>query len=479
MTAQQSPSRGPSAARSAAASVLIRVDEHDAYANLELNKQLRQHQLSSQDSAFVTELVSGTLREQLLYDEVIHRASGRSADSLDVVTRAILRMSAHQLLTLESPPYAVVNEAVDLQKQLGKRGGAGLVNAVVRRISERTKSEWLTELLHDTDSEDRRLSVTYSHQEWIIRAFREALRAEGREAELVPLLEADNTAPPVNLAVLTSAEDTRGSAASHDPQSHPEVTFTGPSPIGAVMRRGSPAALIRSIQAGDSSHVRVQDQGSQLAALALARVSRPADASHETWLDVCAGPGGKTAVLAFEAARAGASLRALELSEHRTELVREALSHAPIPVDVVTGDATTDEAYAGETFHRILVDAPCTGLGALRRRPDARLRKSIKDVGELVDTQREILEQAIQHLRPGGVVAYITCSPLLAETRGNVEAVLSRHPEVTELDARAVVASIAREPLDLPDAFRSVQLWPHRHGTDAMFISLLQRRLES
>lgn len=479
MTAQRRSLRGPSEARITALTILERVDENRAYANLELNQQLRQRRLSPQDSAFVTELVSGTLREQLLYDEVVSRASGRSMESLDVLTRNNLRMSAHQLLSLHSPPYAVVNEAVELQKSLGKRGAAGLVNAVVRRISERTKPDWIAELVDQTASEDRRLSVTYSHPQWIVRALREALRAEGREDELIALLEADNTAPSVNVAVLTRDGEIPDDSVFSDHLRLADIEFTGPSPIGGVIPRGSPANLLRPSVDSDEAQFRVQDQGSQLAALALARIATPTRSPHEAWLDVCAGPGGKTALLAWEAARAGASLRATELSKHRTQLVRDALSRAPISVDVVTADATTDEAYGRQLFDRILVDAPCTGLGALRRRPDARLRKSPSDVGDLVAAQSGILEKAVEHLKPGGVAAYVTCSPLLAETRTTVDVVLRRHPELTELDARAVVSSIVREPLDLPGAARSVQLWPHRHGTDAMFIALLQRRLES
>lgn len=467
-----------SPARLTALRVLCRVDEDGAYANLELNQELRRRHLSAQDAAFATELVSGTLREQLFYDGVIESASDRKVNALDVVTRNILRLSAHQLLSLSAQAYAAVNEAVELQKSEGNRGAAGLVNAVLRRVAERSKADWMRVLTSPDDTEDRVLSLRFSHPEWMIRALREALESEGRETELEELLAAHNDAPLVNLVAfpLTSQPLSDAELSELLPDS---VSVSGPSPLGAVMRQGSPATVIRASHDSARVDVRVQDQGSQLAALALTRASRDSAETSEAWLDLCSGPGGKTAILAAEASRAGATLRAVELSEHRARLVTEAVSRSPISVQVVTGDGTSDDAFGGESYDRILLDAPCTGLGALRRRPDARLRKVPADVPELVQVQRALLAAAVRHLKPGGLLAYVTCSPLLAETRLNVESVLAAHPELVERDASDIVTAIAREPLELASSHKSVQLWPHRHGTDAMFIALLQRRLDS
>jgi len=471
---QSSPRFSP--ARASALTVLCKVEDERAYANLALNQELRGAGLSQQDAAFTTELVSGTLREQLLYDEVLTVASGRPIESLDVITRNILRLSAHQLLTMKSKAYAVVHEAVELQKAMGQRGGAGLVNAVLRRVSERSKDQWIHDLTGSPASPERDLSLQFSHPQWIVRALREALHAEGRAHELRELLEADNVPPRVNLVMLhngTSALSSEGSEQLPD-----SVSISGPSPLGAILTQGSPAALTRSNKSARGQVLRVQDQGSQLAALAMSRGVRAPLSEHEEWLDLCAGPGGKTALLAAEASAARASLRAVEISEHRVNLVREALAQVNLPVNVVVADGTTPTAFAGHNFDRILVDAPCTGLGALRRRPDARLKKQPSDVGDLVTVQRKLLDAAASHLKPGGLLTYVTCSPLLAETRMQVDTLLAGHPELVELDAREVIQRIAREPLDLPSVHKSVQLWPHRHGTDAMFIALLQRRLE-
>jgi 16S rRNA (cytosine967-C5)-methyltransferase len=145
---------------------------------------------------------------------------------------------------------------------------------------------------------------------------------------------------------------------------------------------------------------------------------------------------------------------------------------------VKTADGTGPDAFGDELYDRILVDAPCTGLGALRRRPESRSRKAVSDVAALTQLQSKLLANALQHLKPGGVVAYVTCSPHLAETRAIVDRALRESCDIEELDAKEVLQEIAGDSLDLAGEKRSVQLWPHRHETDAMFIALLQRRLE-
>jgi 16S rRNA (cytosine967-C5)-methyltransferase len=226
----------------------------------------------------------------------------------------------------------------------------------------------------------------------------------------------------------------------------------------------------------------VQDEGSQLVALALASAA-PVRAG-ERWLDLCAGPGGKTALLAAIAHRDGAELEANEVVPARAGLVRHAVRPLPIEVPVHEEDGRVLAAQHPASFDRILVDAPCTGLGALRRRPEARWRKSPGDVAELVDLQTQLLDAAIDALAPGGIVGYATCSPHLAETTGVVAEILHRRDDIVELDARAVMTGVAQSPIDLAarngdgPGSGSVQLWPHRHGTDAMFLALLQRRTD-
>jgi 16S rRNA (cytosine967-C5)-methyltransferase len=213
----------------------------------------------------------------------------------------------------------------------------------------------------------------------------------------------------------------------------------------------------------------VQDEGSQLVALALA--GAPLDGPDLHWLDLCAGPGGKAALLAGLAAGRGAGVLANERLPHRADLVRRALRGADGVLGVVTGDGTRP-AWLPGSFDRVLVDAPCTGLGALRRRPEARWRRQPSDLDALVPLQQALLSSALDAVRPGGVVIYATCSPVLAETSGVVSAVLAGRDDAVLEDATALLPEVADCAGPLPGTF---QLWPHRHGTDAMFGALLRK----
>jgi 16S rRNA (cytosine967-C5)-methyltransferase len=229
----------------------------------------------------------------------------------------------------------------------------------------------------------------------------------------------------------------------------------------------------------------VQDEGSQLVALALAAVPVESDdrVGAEQWLDLCAGPGGKAGLLAALALRAGADLTANEVSRHRADLVRQTLRPAADraaeqgrTLEVRTGDGRTVGEDEPGRYHRVLVDAPCTGLGALRRRPEARWRRQPGDLADLGRLQRELLAAAIDAAAPGGVVAYATCSPHLAETQFVVSDTTKRRDDVEVLDARPFLRDTSGEPIrDLGDG-PTVQLWPHLHGTDGMFLALLRKR---
>ncbi|MGL5912466.1 MAG: RsmB/NOP family class I SAM-dependent RNA methyltransferase, partial [Phycicoccus sp.] len=226
----------------------------------------------------------------------------------------------------------------------------------------------------------------------------------------------------------------------------------------------------------------VQDEGSQLVALALARAP-VADGLPARWLDLCAGPGGKAGVLGGLAVEAGADLTAVEVSPHRADLVRgtlRALSERATSrgrsVEVRTADGREVGADEPASYARVLVDAPCTGLGALRRRPEARWRRQPGDLGTLGPLQRDLLRSALDAVAPGGVVAYATCSPHVAETRFVVSDVLKRRDDVEVVDARPLLADAAGMPLTGLGAGPAAQLWPHVHGTDAMFLALLRRR---
>jgi 16S rRNA (cytosine967-C5)-methyltransferase len=448
-------------ARRIALDVIIAVRESDAYANLLLPVRLQRAKLSEADAGLATELTYGTLRRQGYYDAVIAIAAGRPVEKIDAAILDVLRLACHQLLSMRVAQHAAVDESVQLAKTVGSNSATGFVNGVLRTITRSTVADWQQRVLDASKNHDEFLSLLHSHPVWIIRAFRAALTAEGRESELEDLLEADNVAPRVSLVALPG----------HSTVAELDAYPGNYSPVGATLDGGDPVQL----PAVREGRARVQDEGSQLAALALSRV-RPVVAG-ERWLDLCAGPGGKAALLAAEALAGGATLVANELVPARAELVRKALAvFDPVPV-VWELDGTTVGGDHEEEFDRILLDAPCTGLGALRRRPEARWRKSPRDVAQLSGLQSNLLNAAITALKPGGVIAYVTCSPHLAESKVIIEGALKKWGSAIErIDTPAVLHEVTADRLDLPDR-QHAQLWPHRHGTDAMFIQLISKAL--
>jgi 16S rRNA (cytosine967-C5)-methyltransferase len=450
------------ASRRVAYDTIRAVHESDAYANLLLPTSMDRAGLAGSDAALATELTYGTLRRQGTYDAVIAIAADRAVADIDPAVLDALRLGVHQLLSTRVASHAAVNESVELVRGGGARGAAGFANAVLRRVSRDTPGDWMTRIAASARSDDERLALMFSHPVWVVRAFRRALAAEGRAGELEALLTADNVAPRVTMAALPGLAEV--------PQDSRRTPF---SPVGFRLGGGDPSGLV----GGSEGRIRVQDEGSQLAALALTRAAPIADG--ERWLDLCAGPGGKTALMAAEALAGGARLEANEISPARAGLVHNALAAVPLEVPVSEEDGRARTASTPGSYDRVLVDAPCTGLGALRRRPEARWRKVPADIAELSELQRGLLSGAVSALKPGGIVAYVTCSPHLAETSGVVAEVRREWgAALEELPAREIVAAVASSDPDLPpqsDGSARAQLWPHRHNTDAMSISLLRR----
>ncbi|MFT4187651.1 MAG: transcription antitermination factor NusB [Aeromicrobium sp.] len=418
--------------RDVAFAALAAVREQDAYVNLLLPKLLREAGLSGRDAAFATELTHGSIRWQATYDAVIERLVNRP---LDPGVSDVLRLGAHQILGMRVPDHAAVSTSVSLvRRQIGHKP-AGFVNAVLRKVAARDLDAWM-ELLTEGRSEDDALVVRYSHPAWIVRVLRRSLRLADAAEELPELLAADNVAPKVTLVArpgLCEPDELPG-----DPGRL--------SPWARILDGGDPG----EIPAVLDGRAAVQDEGSQLVAKALA--DAPLDGPDAAWLDLCAGPGGKAALLGALAAQRGARLTANEVQKHRAKLVRQSLRALP-EVEVTSHDGREGPWQAG-TFDRVLVDAPCTGLGALRRRPESRWRRGLADLDELVPLQRALLRRAVELTRSGGVIAYATCSPVPEET---LEVVESVGPGVAVLE-------------------RVERWWPHRDGTDAMFVALLRRR---
>lgn len=441
-------------ARRAAFDVLRAVSERDAYANLVLPAMLAERGITGRDAAFATELAYGACRTRGVLDAVIAAAAGRPIDQIDPVLLDLLRLGAYQLLRTRVEQHAAVSTTVEQAGIEFDTARAGFVNGVLRTIARRDEQSWLAELAPPVATDPvGHTAFVHAHPRWIAQAFADALGADA--GELNAALEADDARPAVHLAVRPGVLTAEALADAVD------GTVGRYSPYAVYLSGGDPGRLapIRDGQA------LVQDEGSQLVARALTLAPLVgADGGH--WLDLCSGPGGKTALLAGIAAEQGFRVTAVEPAPRRAEMVEH--NTRGLPVEVLRVDGRESGLPPGG-FDRVLVDAPCTGLGALRRRPEARWRRTPADVPVLAKLQRELLAAAIALTRPGGVVLYATCSPHLAETVGVVSDALRRYP-VTALDTRPLFGPV--EGLG-PGPY--VQLWPHKHGTDAMFAAALQK----
>ena len=449
-------------ARRTAYDTLRAVSQHDAYANLVLPGLLTERRLDARDAALATELAYGTLRAQGTYDAILSECVDRPLTQLDPELLDVLRLGAHQLLATRIPPHAAVAATVDLAREVLHEGAARMANAVLRRVGRNTFDEWIERIAPDPqDDPEGYLALYRAHPRWIVSALWDSLAAHrGSKVahdEIDDLLKADNERPGVTLVA-------RPGLATIDELLDDGAEPGRYAPTAAYLPQGDPGRLdlVRRGRVG------VQDEGSQLVALAVADVQL--EGKDELWLDLCAGPGGKAALLAATVAERGGRLLAAELAPHRARLVKRALQPIPGLHKVITADGTEPPWNSG-VFDRVIADVPCTGLGALRRRPEARWRRSAGDVALLAETQKKLLTSALDSARPGGVVGFVTCSPHLAETRIVVDDVLRGREDVERLDARPYLPGVP-ELGDGPD----VQLWPHVHGTDAMYLALLRRQ---
>jgi 16S rRNA (cytosine967-C5)-methyltransferase len=484
--------------------VLLAVAERDAYPNLLLPSVLRERRVTGRDAALATELCYGTLRGRGSYDAILGVCSDRRVDKMDPPVREVLRLGVHQLLATRIAAHAAVATSVDLAKDLAGARSAGFVNAVLRRVSTRDLDAWMAVVAPDREADPRGyLAVRHSYPGWIVDAFREALgeAPAGDLAETEAALAAGNVAPRVTLCALPGQCDPDELAASAGCEP------ARLSPFGAYLAQGDPAA----VRAVAERRATVQDEASQLAALALARAE--VTGPDGLWLDMCAGPGGKAALLAGLAAGRGARLVASDVREHRARMVADAVTGAASAAGTAAGTLVADAAgtaagtlvadgtavaagtlvadaagtaagtlvadgtapaWRPGVFDRVLADVPCSGLGSLRRRPESRWRRAAGQVTELAGLQRRLLDAAVDSVRPGGVIAYVTCTPHLAETREVLAGLLRGRQDVAVLDAPALLPEVAG--LGCPAPFgKYAQFWPHRHGTDAIFLAVIRR----
>lgn len=436
----------PDASRLLAFEILTQVNRHEAYANLILPKALGESALEQRDKGFVTELVYGTIRMQGRHDWILSQVSERPWESVDIGIIDVARLGVHQLFEMRVPAHAAVSATVELSRKVLGESKATYVNALLRKVSARPLEEWVA-VIDELQDPIERLALKYSHPEWIVSAYFDLLK---EESEVVRALEANNV-PAAPTLVSWPGRSTQadlvalgGSATKYSPFGATSVDI--PSEID----------LIRKRLAG------VQDEGSQLVAYVFSQAAM----SQQDWLDLCAGPGGKAALISSIAIQNGKQFVANEVSPARARLVEQVIAGG----EVWVGDGR-NLGERGRTFGAVIADVPCTGIGALRRRPEVRWRRKPSDLSSLTKLQGELFDSAISLVRVGGIVGYATCSPHLAETKVQVNAALKRHPNIRQVSVEPFL------PANLKDADVNgfMQLWTHRHGTDAMFLALFER----
>jgi 16S rRNA (cytosine967-C5)-methyltransferase len=451
--------RTPITARSVALDLLNKVTFEDSYTNLVMPNLLEEAKLNTRDSALAQELAFSTIRWQLTYDFILNQVSSRPVDEIEAVVLNALRMGSHQLLKMRIPPHAAINETVNLIRSAVGEKAVGFANGVLRRVSEKSIEQWIDIAEDKATSKVEFLSIQYSHPQWIVRALSQALTSDGLADDIEELLATNNQPAFVNLVALPGLSK----VGDFEYEGSLPNRF---SPYGFSIESGNPGE-ISEVRMGTA---RVQDEGSQIAALALAGFKDVA--RGEKWLDMCAGPGGKAALLAALANRSHATLVANEVQEHRANLVANALK--PFDnVEITVKDGRELGTLQPDSFDRIIVDAPCSGLGALRRRPEARWRKSSEDLKALTQLQFELLESASKALKPGGSLLYVTCSPHLSET----VAVVDKAQRTLGLKVLDLTTSLNESLMGgtLPANRKTVQLYTHRDNTDCMFMAMLTK----
>ena len=437
----------PDAARLLAFDLLTEVNRNEGYSNLLLPQALNASKLDDRDRSLVTELLYGTIRMQGKHDWVLAQISDRPWSEVDPGIVDICRLGVHQIHEMRIPDHAAVAATVEVARKRIGESKASFVNALLRSVTRKSIEEWFTPLGEITDVVER-FAVQYSHPEWIVSAYYDLLK-NWDEVELALKINNEAATPTlVSWPGFSTQQDLI------DIGGEP----TEFSPYG-VHWKGNPGALdlIKSRKIG------VQDEGSQLVAEVFAKV-----AQGSSWLDLCAGPGGKAALLSSIARQRDIRFTANEVSAARAVLVTQVV-HGD---RVLVSDGRTIGSSA-EKFDAILIDAPCTGLGALRRRPEVRWRRTLQDLRALTQLQRELVESAIQALRPGGVLGYATCSPHLAETSIQVADIKKKHPELQQVIVDEYL------PSSLVGATRdgAMSLWTHKHGTDAMYLALFRKEI--
>ena len=439
-----------SSARETALRVLISCRTNGAWADAALQAQLRRDGIAGLDAALCSRLVYGVLQNQLLLDHYIGAFCCQRPDHLQPPLLDILRLGAYQILYLDKvPDRAAVSESVELAKHFKRGQAAGLVNAVLRKLAQNKND---LPPIPDRD-EIRYLSIRYSHPRWLVKRLLPALGRDETEA----FLAANNSVAPLTVQVnplKTSAETLLTELREAGVTARPHAWVPGCLELSGT---GDLTAL-EAFRAGDFV---VQDPAARLVSL-FAEV-RPG----QRVLDVCAAPGGKSFSAAFAMEDRGTIL-ACDLHENKLKRIREGADRLGLTcIETEAADGRTPHPDWVGIFDAVLVDAPCSGLGIIRKKPDTRYKKA-DDLFTLPVVQAAILENAATYVRPGGMLVYSTCTILPEENQQVTDAFLAEHPE------------FFRENIALPEPVGETDgqltLWPQRHGTDGFYICRMRRQ---
>ena len=427
--------RRPSA-RSVALDVVRRVADEGAYSNLTLSRTLSRAGLDERDAAFATELAYGTLRRLVPIDHALAPLLQRPLDTAPKPARAALRLGAYQLRYTRVPPHAAVSETVGLVDPRQR----GFVNAVLRRLAD----AWPEEVLGTSDGD---VALRTGLAEWAVRELRRVVGDDAIETVAAALTEAAGVTIRANTCRTTLDQLERALAGDGIETERGRIHTDS-----LVLLHGAPSRL----PGFDEGWFAVQDQASSFVVAALD--PHPG----ERILDACAAPGGKATHAACRAGPGG-SVVAADVSPARLELVRANARRLGVDVSILAQDGRRPAVQGG--FDRVLVDAPCSGMGSARRRPELLWRARKDELSSLARLQVGITTAAAGLLRPGGRLVYSVCTFPRAETDAACDAILRRVPEL--------------EPAEIagPDGpAERVRLWPHRHGCDAMFVAAFHRR---
>lgn len=438
--------------------VMKEVDSGEAYANLALNKVLEEHSPGPLDRAFATELVYGALRSLNTLDWIIGQHIRQPLNKQTPWVRNILRLGVYQIFYMDRvPPPAAVNEAVNQARRFGHRGASRFVNGVLRNILRQRDKITYPDLAEDPAGH---ISLRYSHPSWLVERWIGELGVE----ETINLCRANNSPAPKTVrtnTLKTSREDLIRLLVSGGAQAEP--TYYAPEGINL-----EGVGALRGFLPFEQGLFQVQDESSMLVGHALSPLP------GSLVIDAAAAPGGKTTHLAQIMGDRGI-IKAFDIHPHRIKLIRENCVRLGINcVDPVEGDARRISPELTGQADFVLLDAPCTGTGVLRRRPDARWRKFPTQLPEIISLQREMLASVSRCVRSGGVLVYSTCSVMREENQGQVEAFLRSNPDFRADDLTGwLPPSLDREE-SLAKGY--LQLYPHRHGVDGFFIARLRRR---